>query len=435
MPDSTSSVEVVPPAQENLPSPPPRPPSGASSRASPAVVLIIAVAAIVLISAVFVAGFGRGSTGGSSPSATGSTFSAARSVADRFAAAHGQWTLIEGIGVALANASYLPYNGTAINATCAPTTLAGTVPTNLSLPAFHGSLTSGEAPIWLFAYTVLGVGGELAIFELGGQVALAVELPTSCDTGLKAFQGITTPIVDSSTAVAAAAAAGGAAFLRAHPVGVSLTMDVIGGFASDNVSVFAPEWVVSWTTCSNSIFSSNVSTSGYQFFAAVNATTGSVVPGSVSNSTCGVSVAPPPEGIGGAITLGPPSLTVGPGTGATIESQGCNSGDNCFVVPIVFASENVTPADFELSVENYSSETTLESTEGFAIVNATGTVLVYSTGFIETQWTPAAGNAQTLLAAGMSIEVDVGPVLPSSSLGLELIGEGPFANSGLGISL
>lgn len=399
-------------------------------------VAVIAVVVVVFLSAVFLGVFSGGASSGTGAVATGPTFSSARAVADRFAAAHGNWSLIEAVGVALANASFLPYNGSTENASCIPVTLVGTTPANVTIPAFRGNLESGEAPVWLFAYIEPGVGGELALFEVGGEISLAVELPASCSAVLSEFHGISTPVIDSSVAVAAAAAAGGASFLRAHPTGVSLLMELIGAFTSANETTSAPLWEVSWSTCSNGLFGSGSMTSGFRFSAAMYATNGSVLPFSAVNSTCGASVSPPSSGISSAISFGPADLEVGPGTNGTIASQGCNSGDFCYAVPIDVAAESITPGDFELTVENFSDGSPFTAA-GFAIVNVEGTVLVYSIGAMETQWTSTtAGNSQTLLAAGMDVFVDVGPSTPAlENLGLLLTGEGPFVNSGLEITL
>jgi hypothetical protein len=397
---------------------------------------VIAIAAALVLSAVFLGAPGGGTSSGTSPHDTGPTFSSARTVADLFAAAHGGGSLFDAVGVALANASFLPYNGSTGNVSCIPVTLVGTVPANITIPAFRGNLESGQAPVWLFAYFDTE-GGELAVFEVGGQIPLAIELPASCTSGLDEFHGISTSVIDSPAAVAAAAAAGGTNFLRAHPTGVSLVMDLIGGITFSNESTLEPLWDIMWSTCPNVPFGSVSSTSGYEFTAVVNATTGSIVPSGVLNTTCGSSLPPPSTGIAGAISFGSAGLEVGPGSGGTIASQGCNSGDYCYTLPITSASENITPADFELSVENFSDGTPITTTVGFAIVNPEGTVLVYSVGAEETQWTSsAAGNSQTLLTAGMVIYVDIGSSHPTSdNYGLLLTGEGPFADSAYGISL
>ena len=435
MPDPLPSTETPSPTLEFIPPLPPRPSSGPRPRFTPVAVLAIAVAAAVVLSAVFLGGLSGGASGGPSVQSTGPTFSSARVAADQFAAAHGNWSLIDAIGLALYNTSFLPYNGSTGNATCIPVTLAGIVPTNLTLPAFRGDLESGQAPVWLFDYTEPGVGGELAVVEVGGQIPLAIELPPTCTTGPVHYHGVPSPVIDSPAAVAAAAAAGGASFLRAHPTGVSLLMELVAGFSYGNNSSLVSQWGIIWTTCSLA-FNSELSTSGYQFSADVNATTGAIVPGSADNTTCGSSVRTPTSGIGGAIAFGAPSLIVGPGTGGTIFSQGCNSGDYCYVEPIVSVSQNLTPADFELAVQNFSNGSTITTIAGFAIVNAAGTVLVYSTGDLETQWSPEAASPQSLLVAGMSIYVDTGPTHPTANnLGLVLTGEGPFADSIMGVSL
>jgi len=396
----------------------------------PVVAAVVAVVLAVFLSAVFLGLFAGGGSAGSGGGVGQPTFSSARSLADRFATAHGNWSLVAAVGLALANASVLPYNGSSGNASCIPITLVGKVPTNVSLPAFRGSLESGEAPVWLFAYVELGVGGELAVFEIDGEITLAVELPASCSSGVSEYLGFSAPVIDSPAAVAAAAAAGGADFLRAHPTGVSLLMDLTGAYALPGEPPTPPIWEISWSTCSNELFGTGP-TSGAEFFAAVYATNGTVVPSGTLNMTCGSNVTTPSSGIGGAISFGVPTLEVGSGTGGTIASQGCTSGDYCYAVPIESASENITPADFGLSLENDTNGSPVTTAAGFAIVNARGTVLVYSVGAKETEWNSTlAGSSQTLLSAGMEIIVDAGPSLQGAeNLGLTLTGEGPFANS------
>jgi hypothetical protein len=397
-------------------------------------VAVLAVAVSVLLAALSLVGpFGGGS--GNSQGGSGVVFSGARGVADRFAASHGTWELVEVIGVANYNGTYYVFNGTGGNASCIPTILAGSNPTNLSFPSFRGNLTTGAAPVWLLAYIQPGTGSELALIEVGGAVEFAFELPGSCTGGIAGeLHTLPSTIVDSSQAVAAAAAAGGYGFLRAHPQGVYLTMFLFGGFAAFNVTESA-NWVIEWSTCSTA-FSSGSSgpSSGYQFNAEVNATTGVVLPGTATNGTCGSTSQPP--GIGGALRFGSPTLFVGTGSGGTVASQGCTSGDYCFTVPIDMAASNVTPADFSVSVTNFSSGATYPGTVGFAILTAGGSVLVFSTGSVETSWTAGVGSSDSALLAGMSLTVDMGTQDPSAgSWGLTLMGQGPFANSSLGFSL
>ncbi len=423
MPESSSPVPAPPPA------------SGPSQRNTPLLVVVIAVVVALLLTVLLLGVLGSSSSGTPLAVGNGSTFSSARSVADGFASLHGTWDLLEGVGVALPNATVYPITAPTVTANCTYTTLAGTVPSNLTIPAYSGSLTSGAAPVWLFGYFSPASGNELAMFDIGGQVAVAIDLSAGCTSGtLLHFTGIPGSVVDSSSAVAAAAAAGGSAFLSAHSVGASLTMILIGPYFFGNQSSASPLWSISWSTCS-AIFVTNPSGSGYTFSAVVNATTGAVVPTSPTNSTCGVSP-PPTQGIGNALMLGAPTLYVGGGSGGTVASQGCTSGDYCYSVPIMTATLNVTPSDFALSVTNFSNGQTIPTPVGFAILNGTGAVIVYSTGPTESEWTPGVGSSTTPLAAGMTITVDIGTmVLPSGNYGLTFTGQGPFSDSELGISL
>ena len=427
-----STASPIPPPGSSPPTPAAPTPSR-GPRQTAVWVVVVAVAISVLLSVLLLGPFG--SSSGNSSGGSGATFSEARNVADRFAGSHGTWELVEGIGLALFNGTYYVFNGTGGNATCSGTILVGSELSNLSFPAFRGNLTTGAAPVWFFAYIQAGTGSELALIEVGGVVMLAFELPGSCTGGAaNMFHALPSTVVDSSEAVAAAAAAGGYDFLRAHPEGVSLTMFLFGGFSAFNVTE-GPTWSVEWSTCSSFIPSGTSGpSSGYQFTAVVNSTTGAVVSSSPTNSTCGPS--PVSQGIGGALSFGSPSLFVGTGSGGTVASQGCTSGDYCFTVPIETATSNVTPADFSVSVTNFSSGATYLGTVGFAILTVGGSVLVSCTGSVEYSWTAGVGTSDSLLSAGMSLTVDMGTQDPSTgNWGLTLMGQGPFANSSLGFSL
>ena len=425
----TSGSQV--PAPEASPPPaPPAPTPRRPFRSTPVVVVVAAVVVTLLLSAVLLGVFTGGSSSGSSGTAL--PFSSADQVASAFAAAHGTWSLIEALGLALFNGTYLPINDSSEASNCTITTLVGSVHENVTVPEFRGNLTSGVAPVWLFVFTNPTLGGELALVEVGGSLVLAIQGSPGC-LSASVSHGIPTPIADSSQAVSAAAAAGGEEFLRAHPTGVSLTMLLFGGFSFVNVS-FAPSWLISWTTCSSSLgLPGSGPSTGYTFSATVNATTGVVVPNSTENTTCGSSP-PPSEGIGGALTVGPVTLFVGSGTGGTVTSQGCTSGDYCYSVPIE-AATNVTPADFTLSVQNSSGNLSVVPV-GFAILTSAGGVIVSSNGPIESQWTNGVGTSATPLSAGMTITVDMGTQNPGTGhYSLLFTGEGPYVNSGLGIGL
>ena len=112
------------------------------------------------------------------------------------------------------------------------------------------------------------------------------------------------------------------------------------------------------------------------FYALVNATTGILVPGSAGTSACGESTSTTP--LGEALSLGFSSLFQGPGSGGTVASQGCASGDMCYEMPIESVADNVTPGDFEVAIE--SPNDSVLPWVGFAITNAQGEVVVYAMG-------------------------------------------------------
>jgi len=432
MAEAASSAPLPVPTLGSVPSPisapPPRKP--VQRRPTIIVVVVVAVAALLVVSLILLGGLGSGSSG----SPGGVPYSAARNTADRLAASHGSWQLIEVVGLALSNSTTVPYNSTSIR-NCSVTALVGSLPTTLSIPAFRGNLLSGNATVWLFAYVQPSTGSELAVFTVNGAVTLALVLTGGClGTGLGGFVGIPDTVVSSSAAVSAAASVGGAAFVLAHPTGVSLEMFMIGPLPFSNVTR-APQWEITYSTCSNNFFSSGSSQiPGASFSVAVNATTGAVVVGTESNSTCGGGIPPPPTGIYQVLGLGSATTFQGSGTGGTIASQGCTSGDYCFSIPIAFATQNVTPSDFTTYVTNGTGA--LAAVAGFAILNVPGSVVVYSLGASETQWSPGIGSANTPLFAGMTLVVDFGPQNPvGQSLDLQITGEGPYIGSGMSTSL
>jgi len=241
--------------------------------------------------------------------------------------------------------------------------------------------------------------------------------------------GIPANVVDSPAAASAVAADGGTAFLQAHPKGVSLEMLLISGALGFPLG---SEWVFGYSTCPLELTSSPPSgPAGESFSAAVNASSGEVVPHSASNGTCN---GPPPLAIGSALHFGFVTLTRGAGTGGTLASQGCTSGDYCYSDPITSASDNVTPGDFELQVTGPNG--TGFPAVGFAILNSTGQVVVYEFGPVEDGWTAGVGNSSTLLTNNMTLTIDMGTADPTGGgWGLMVTGTGPFVDSVLGFSL
>ena len=167
----------------------------------------------------------------------------------------------------------------------------------------------------------------------------------------------------------------------------------------------------------------------------MNATTGMVMGAYQQSTDCVPSPYTGPPGIYQAVTFGPASVEVGPGAGGTLASQGCASGDYCYALPVQQAQMNVTPNDMALWVQNRTGVPSLVP-RGFAFSNPQGQVLVYSTGSVESTWTAATGTGTTLLVAGDTLEIDMGSTDPVGlGYGLNIQGEGPYANSGEGFGL
>jgi len=427
MHDRTSTVVVT----VGIASPPPPPPPPRKLSA-PWIVIVGAVGvSAILVAAVLLAGTGGG-IGSSSPTISGVTFHPARTAADATASSHGAWELLIAEGFALANATSLPFNISS-EAGCSVTSYSGPLPTELGLPALHANPLSGEAGTWLFAYYSTSAAAELAVAVTGGVVTLAAEIQGANCVGEIPQNATAIPanVVDSSTAVGAAGAAGGAAFLAANPQGVTVEMSLIGGILT--TEPHSLNWNVELTTCPPLFETSGSPPAGNTFTVEVNATTGAVVPYSESNSTC---AGPgPTNGIGTALNLGFGAVSVGPGNGGTIASQGCASGDQCFEISVVNVTDNVTPNDFTMSVTSLTNHS-IYPAAGFAILGPTGQVLVYSLGPSETLWTPGAGTGGTLLTAQMILVADLGPsTFDPSGWYLDLQGAGPFINSAADYSM
>jgi len=390
-------------------------------------VAVTIAAALVLVSGLYVLGaFTSGPAAGPGSGSTSSSPSA-QSVATQFAGHHGTWTLISEDGLASQNQSYFRYNGTVGNSGCEATTLVGSVPTNLSIPATPGGLTNGDASFWYFAFVAPANGTELAVYEVSDQVVLADEFPISC-TGARfsSVQGLSPSLVNSSVAVSAAAMAGGTKFVTNYTNWTdTVSMLLSGGFEINDTPV-APVWEISWSTCGSDLLSSTPRWSyGYEFGVAVNATSGLVIPGSVESTRCGSPSRSYTLGL--EVDLG--ALFAGPEKGGTIASKGCDSGDYCYSVLLVASTAGITPANFSMYVQNFS--TTYLGVVGYAILNVNSTVLVYSIGPIEHAWTSGMGNPQIPLAAGMMFVVDVGPRNPvTGSWGLYFTGLGAYAPAG-----
>jgi len=410
-----------------VPAPSTSPPPVGSTRPGRWALAAVLVALVVLLSVLLVSLQGGG---GSGPGGGPLTFSGATVLADRVIEGQsGSWDLVEVLGIDLANSTTFYLNSSEA-ADCNTTWLVGTSPSQLTMPAFHGNLLSGDAPVWLLAYTQPATQSILEMIIVNGAVAFAAKLSGNC--GASGIPVLPPNMVDSSTALSAAGPAGAAAFLTAHPTGVTVEMSAFGGgFGSGPRN---SSWEIVLTTCGSFLSGSGSgSQSGYLFSVGVNATTGAVIPGTATNTTCGTSP-PLTKTLGESLALGAPTIIRGTGTGGTYESQGCTSADYCYSIPIEGVANNVTPDDFFANVTN--PDHALFPTVGFALLTASGQVWVYSAGPLEFGWTGSVGSPSQPLTVPMTLLLDMGTQNPSGmGLLLSLEGVGPFSSSSIGIGL
>lgn len=257
--------------------------SGPSSRSRPragrsrwalgaGVVVLVVVLTLAALYAVGVGPFARpGSASGGE--ATGPTFLQAASLANRSGDAYGNgpWKVILAGGADLvtpfleSTAVPLELGGSEEGAPCDGVSETGNSSV-VAFPAFTGSLSSGEAPVWLLL-TINATGTVLVVVVLDGQASVWAKY---AGPGCAPFASIGTvpgSAVDSSQAAGAFLAAGGAAFVRAHP----------GGFLSLSVADLEGNggWALSYSTCP-AVGSPSTSTTYYTYNATVGLTSGTV---------------------------------------------------------------------------------------------------------------------------------------------------------------
>jgi hypothetical protein len=289
--------------------------------------------------------------------------------------------------------------------------------------------------MWFLDYFQASTGDQVTMTELNGTVIQAIDDhgALNCSISGVAYGPLPIDLIDSPEAAYAAYNAGGATFLAAHPTGVSVA------FGLENYPMGNPYlgsgqwWSVSYSTCPLYTNGTTTVPRGETFIAAVNATTGSVLGGSGSTIACGGPTYT--DTVGAALKLGSPTPIVGAGTGGTVASQGCTSGDYCAKIPITSTSENITPANFTMNVTGgpHGSEFPVV---GFAITNGSGAVIAYSMGASETQWSAGVGSPETLLTNNMTMWVDTGTVnIFAQGYVLNIVGTGAFQESEEGIAL
>lgn len=391
--------------------------------------LVVGVVSVaVLLVAVLAAGLG-GSGGGAAAPGNPVTSSAAERAGGESAPSP-PWLLALVLGLDLWNSTTLPLNTSSAPANCTLSPPPELLPRSLTIPSFRGNLSTGAAVFWILEYVAPSTNSSMVVLVTNGVARPLYTLSgPACVTVYAGFAGLPTDLVDSGVAAQAVDQNGGAQYLAAHRTGTSLEMLLLSSLAT-------PEWEFGYTQCSLLGLPQTGPKSAFDFDASVNAITGAVLNASPETVDCQQNVTgPPPNTIYSALSPGVPEPVKGSGTGGTIASQGCTSGDYCYELPVGNATAEVTPADFELYVSNASGRTSSVPV-GYAVLNPEGQVVVYSLGAEESTWTPGVGNASTPISPGSSIWVDMGTADPSGlNYELNVQGEGPYANSGAGFSL
>jgi hypothetical protein len=175
------------------------------------------------------------------------------------------------------------------------TALGSGLPETLSVPAFSGSVSSGQAPVW--DIWLKDSTGDLLLVLVEGSTATAVAVITSgtcpsLSNGLSYLTGIPSTYVDSSTVLTNTQNAGGSAFVSAHSA-TYVEFSVVGGFTSGLFSSSA-SWTVQYTTCAPFGASGSPAGTEYSQMFSVYASNGTVYknPGPTTVPSCSSSIGP-----------------------------------------------------------------------------------------------------------------------------------------------
>jgi hypothetical protein len=383
----------------------------------PVIAIVVVLGVIFSLVAAGVFSSGGGSSGGSTP-----TFLTAYAVAQPSAnkVAGGPWDLVAAAGVD-SPTSVTTNVSTATSTNCVFSAVpGGTIPSSVTIPAFHGQLSSGGSPFWGMIFVNRASQQVLLVgVQNGTPQALAIGTG-SCVQTFGNFTNVPSGIVDSSTAASAAWGDGGSAFVGAHGnLTLTLEMGLIGGGTLLGIPIGAT-WLISISPCGFS--GSGPAGTQPEFTALINAENGNVTLARVTTTTCSSTTTTIPLGsvftLGNPVLLNPPTSTIG-----------CRTSDYCYNVTIEVAADSLTPNNISFSVRTASGGL-LSGVVGFSILTLTGQVLVSASTNPTVFWIPGTGTAQSLLTAGMTVVVDVGTANPyGMGYVLEAQGSGAFSGT------
>jgi len=292
-----STPGATTPATTSLPPlPPKKSHTGALIGGAVVIIAVLAVVGLGVAGVIPIPGLhsstGGGGGGGTGGAGTPSTFSSAWSQANTSASqyASGTWNTYVGAGLASPEGASLPFStlSNESSAGCTFTILSG-----------HGSsiqvapvspATSGLASVWIFLY---GNGNiNLLIMDNGVSATPIATLSGQCATEFNA--GLIQPVSPSvlgSVQVAKAVYANASAFLSTY-TNISATYSILGAITYSGYTVLPSEWQVTYTTCTIN----SPSSTGHQFNATLNPTTGAVLYSQVvSNASCSTPITPTPS--------------------------------------------------------------------------------------------------------------------------------------------
>lgn len=335
-PPPSSSPAAAPAASTS--GPPPRSPVPLVRRLWPVFVAIVVVVLVLSLVA-------SGVFNTSSPNATLPTYSRASGPANQAAGqvGGGPWDLVAAVAYDTPAAVSVP-TGTSVSSNCTLSAVdSSSLPANLFLPAFHGSLSSGQSPWWGMIYAQRLTDQVLLVEVLNGTAQALGIGSGSCGTAVLNFTTVPTNVVDSSVIASLAWSQGGSAFVAAHSaLSLEMEMGLIGGTTVEGVSVGAV-WVVEIDPCG--VFGTGgPSGSQPEFRVVVNATTGNVeIPPEVTSTSCsatGTTATPLDSAfaMGGASLLRPTSTMAG-----------CAAGDGCYHAKVETVAAALTAANLTLS--------------------------------------------------------------------------------------
>ena len=364
-----------------------RPPTGTRPPAKGRAAAVTAVLVVVILlgaglGILYAAGIGpfARAPANSGSQASGQTYSQAWAAANGSATAYGTgpWAPLLVAGVdspsPILESTALP--ASVFGSSCTGTAVAtGTV---VTFEGFSGSLSSGEAPNWLF-FVVGPSDTVLVMTVVGSQPTIWEKYTGSGCAVLTLAGGLPAKTADSSVVASSFMAHGGSTYAAAHPGG-SLTLDAVGAYGVLN-------WWVDYTTCppGGSTTSGTYFDDSATFFASNGTLAGSLVP-RASSSCSGLNLTGGLSGIGTSIPLRS-ALSVGAVAGAI-------SGNSAaYSVTVKSAAGGLTWNDLAVSLVDASGTTVQGTALDEVTINATSGCTV-ATGIVGIAYygTPTSGG-------------------------------------------